>query len=237
MKAPANRLVLALLVLLATPPVQAADKGPANFVDVAALDLTRLIPPPPAQDSAITRQELADIKAAQAAASPERRKIAEEDYTETVFAVMRGELGPVFNAERLPVTAGFFKRVLADEGAVVDPAKAAFGRQRPFQVDSGVVPCPPAKTSGAYPSGHATVGYLAALTLADMIPERRDVIFAAAARYAESRIVCGVHYKSDVNASMAVAAAMTVQMRTNQAYRREFDASRAELRTALGLGS
>ena len=224
--------------LLAAAPVFAADEPVAkapNFVRPAELDLTVLLPPPPAMDSTETKAELATLRELQKIRSPERAKIAEEDNTETVFEVVRDQLGPNFAAENLPTAATFFKRLLSDEGIVVDTAKAAWARPRPFLVDSTLVPCPPAKKYGAYPSGHATVGYLSAIVLSEMVPERRPQIFSAAARYAESRLICGVHYPSDIAASRAVAAVMAVQVHESPQFQKEFAAAKAEVRSRLGL--
>jgi acid phosphatase (class A) len=234
-------ILFLLLVQTAGSGVPAlAEEKPAKattFVVPAELDLTRLLPPPPEADSAETKAELSAVRRIQEASSAERRKVAEEDTIETVFAVVRNDLGPTFTADRLPVASAFFKRLLADEGAVVDPAKAAWARPRPFMVDPAIKACPPAKTTGAYPSGHATVGYLTAIVLSDMVPERRAIIFASAGRYAESRLVCGVHYPSDIAASRTAAAVIAVQVRANAAFRQEFADARAEVRKAMGIGS
>jgi len=73
-----------------------------------------------------------------------------------------------------------------------------------------------AKTRDAsYPSGHATIGYLKALALIEMVPEKREDIFARAEDYAHNRMVCGVHYRSDVEASKLVAYAVHALMTTN----------------------
>lgn len=221
----------ALLLLLATTAMSAEPRA-GNFVDVAKLDLTVLLPPPPAADSAQTKAELAEIHDFEKTRTPERVKIAQDDETETVFAVVHGDLGEGFTAERLPVTAAFFKRVLADEGVVVDPAKTVWGRARPHIADPTVKLCVKASKSNAYPSGHATVGYLSALVLGDMLPARRPVLFADAQRFAESRVVCGIHYRSDIEASRSVAALMAFQIRQNPIFQKEFAAVAAELRAA-----
>lgn len=212
----------------------AATLGKAgHFVDPAKLDLRTLLPPPPAADSAQTRAELAEIHAIEKARTPEREKIAQDDQTETVFAVVRGDLGPDFTAAKLPVTAAFFEKLLADEGVIVDPAKDAWRRPRPAVADPTVKVCVKPSTSGSYPSGHSTVAYMTALVLSDMLPEQRVAIFDDAARFAESRVICGVHYRSDTVASQAAAVAIVMQVRANPAFQKEFVAAKAEVRKVL----
>jgi membrane-associated phospholipid phosphatase len=86
-----------------------------------------------------------------------------------------------------------------------------------------------------YPSGHATTGYLEALALVQMVPEKRDAILARADDYAHSRVVCGVHYPSDTAAGKLVAYSMMGIMMINPQFRKELEAAKAETRKALGL--
>ena len=86
-----------------------------------------------------------------------------------------------------------------------------------------------------YPSGHSTTGYLEALVLVMIVPEKRDAIMARADDYAHSRVVCGVHYPTDVAASKYVAYAIMGIMMNNSQFRKELEAARAETRRALGF--
>lgn len=213
----------------------AAETKAANFVDPAKLDLRTLLPPPAAADSAQTKAELAEIHAIEKTRTPEREKIAQDDQTETVFAVVRGDLGPDFAEAKLPVAAAFFKKLLADEGVIVDPAKDAWARPRPAVADPTVKVCVKPSASGSYPSGHSTVAYMTALVLSDMLPEQRAVLFDDAARFAESRVICGVHYRSDTVASRTAAAVIVMQVRSNPAFQKEFAAAKAEVRKVLAV--
>jgi len=207
----------------------------ANFAHPADIDLLTLLPPPPANDSKQTKAELAELHRLQASRTPARVKQAEDDQTETVFAVISTDLGPSFNADSLPVTKAFFARVLNDEGVIVDPAKDTWARPRPPVLDPTLKPCVKLTKSGAYPSGHATVARLTAIILSDMVPEKRETIYNSAARFAESRAVCGVHYRSDLEASKIVGTLIAAQIRTDAEFQKEFSAAKAEVRQVLGL--
>jgi acid phosphatase (class A) len=66
-------------------------------------------------------------------------------------------------------------------------------------------------------------------------PEKRDVILACADDYARSRVVCGVHYRTDLEASKFVAYAMIGIMTNNVQFKQEVEAARAETRRTLAF--
>ena len=121
-------------------------------------------------------------------------------------------MGPSFTPTALPVTAAFLARVVSTAGAVVDPAKIAWNRLRPYFVDSRVIPCLGTPTIASYPSGHANAGYVIAIVLAQIVPEKRAEIFARAQAFALNRVIGGVHFRSDIEAGRLsgtlIAAAM-----------------------------
>jgi len=49
------------------------------------------------------------------------------------------------------------------------------------------------RRDGAYPSGHAAVGWGWALILAELSPDRAEVILARGRAFGDSRTVCNVH--------------------------------------------
>jgi acid phosphatase (class A) len=72
--------------------------------------------------------------------------------------------------------------------------------------------------------------------LAQLMPEKAQAILARAQEYAFSRIVCGAHYPSDIEASHILATEMAMMMLDNRAFHAEFAAAKAELKAA-GLTS
>jgi acid phosphatase (class A) len=61
----------------------------------------------------------------------------------------------------------------------------------------------------------------------------RDAILARAADYAYSRVICGVHYPSDGNASKLAAYSMMSILVNNPQFKQELDAARVEIRNAI----
>lgn len=226
-------IALLLFTLGSTFAVQAADEA-KPFITSQELDLTKYLPAPPADDSAQTKAELKELLEIQATRTPEQEKAAVADAEENVWR-FADVMGPDFTAAKLPKTAALFDRVIATEGVVDDHAKKAFNRPRPYMLDEQIHPLLKKSKSGSWPSGHSTVGYLMATVLGDLVPEKRNALFARASVYAENRLVAGFHYRSDTVMSRTGAALIAQKMAEQPDFQAEFDAAKTELRTQLGL--
>lgn len=188
-------LAAGLLLLIVGSAAQAEDAQP--FITNKDVDLTMILPPPPANDSAQTKAELGEVLTLQVTRTPEMVASAVADAEENVWR-FADVMGPKFNKETLPKFSAFFDRVVATEGAVVDPAKDVWKRPRPHQLSDLVKPAVKLSSSGSWPSGHATVGTMMGIILSDMVPEKRAEIMARASKYAHNRVVGGIHFASDV---------------------------------------
>ena len=96
--------------------------------------------------------------------------------------------------------------MLADARAVGEAAKTHWNRPRPFVASPLIHACVPQPPTNSYPSNHATVGMLYAQILARMLPEQRLRLLARARQYAEDRVICGVHYTTDIEAGKRAGA-------------------------------
>jgi acid phosphatase (class A) len=67
------------------------------------------------------------------------------------------------------------------------------------------------------------------MVLARVDPSRTAALMSRAAEYAESRLVCGVHYPSDIEAGHAVAAAVVAELDGNANFRADLERAREEL--------
>jgi acid phosphatase (class A) len=227
-----NRILCALLALAGLPALAA---GPA-YAPSAQLHADRILATPPAADAETARAELAELHRIEAGRTPAQVARAQADEHDETLFVFRDVLGDGFTAAALPRTAILSAHVKQQEDEASAPLKSAFQRVRPYNLDTSLHPVCKTKTKNdSYPSGHALAGYLAALTLVDLVPEKRDAILARADEYAHNRLVCGVHFASDVQASRLLAYATHAAMLDNPEYRLEEAAARVELRTALGL--
>ncbi len=222
-----------LLVVGLASPVFAGDAKP--FSDAKEINLLDLLPPPPANDSAQMKAELGEILTIQVTRTPEMAARAVADSQENVWRFSDVLDNPKFTKENLPKFSAFFDRVVETEGAVVDPAKDVWKRPRPHLYSDLVKPIVPLSKSGSYPSGHATVGTLMGIVLANMVPEKRAAIMTRAWEYGHNRIVGGIHYASDIEAAHIAGTVIAETIMTHDDYKSEYEGAKAELRAALGL--
>lgn len=230
-----NKSLIAMAALLALAGGPAVAREP-SFVSPAQTQVLNILPSPPANSSEITKAELAELHAIeQTRTEAQSTQAIWDDQNEHIF-IYANVLGEAFTAEKLPAVAAFGKRVRVDEGINAGPAKMGFNRIRPYNLDKTLKPICKTKTKDdSYPSGHATTGFLLALTLIDMVPEKRDELLARAEQYGHNRLICGVHYASDIPASRLVAYTVHAIMKQHPAYQSEMAAARTELRATLGL--
>ncbi|WP_027039399.1 acid phosphatase [Mesorhizobium ciceri] len=225
-------LAAGLLLLIVGSAAQAEDAQP--FVTNKDIDLTMILPPPPANDSAQTKAELGEVLTLQVTRTPEMVASAVADAEENVWR-FADVMGPKFNKETLPKFSAFFDRVVATEGAVVDPAKDVWKRPRPHQLSDLVKPAVKLSSSGSWPSGHATVGTMMGIILSDMVPEKRAEIMARASKYAHNRVVGGIHFASDVEMGRISGSVIAAVLLNRDDFKAEYEVARAELRSDLGM--
>jgi acid phosphatase (class A) len=145
------------------------------------------------------------------------------------------ELTPV-NAPRL---AALVKRIGPDVGHAVSRPKTFYGRKRPFLIDEGPICDARTKSledSPDYPSGHSTWGWTVGLILAELAPDRATDILVRARAYGESRIVCGVHNLSAVEAGRTNASALVAALHGDPQFRADLEAARREVAAARKAG-
>jgi acid phosphatase (class A) len=230
-----RRLLLVLLPLLGAPAWTAPARADDSYLAAGQIDLMRLLPPPPAEGSAQAAAEMAEVVALEATRTPARAAQALADVPEGAPDMFGAVLGPALTAERLPRLAALFERLGETENAATAPVKRAYARLRPYQANPALHPAAPPSRSGSFPSGHATRSRLGAIVLAAMLPERRDALFARAADYAESRVIAGVHFRSDILGGMNAGTAIAAVLFNDPAFGADFAGARQELRDALGM--
>ncbi|MEA2991505.1 MAG: acid phosphatase [Alphaproteobacteria bacterium] len=229
--------LLALVTLTAFSSLPLSAESAKPFSDSKEINLLQLLPPPPANDSAQTKTELGEILAVQVTRTPEMEARAVADATENIWRFADVINNPKFTAKSLPKFAAFFDRVVETEGDVVDPAKDVWKRPRPHLYSDLVKPVVPLSKSGAYPSGHATVGMLMGIVLSNMLPEKRAQIMARAWEYGHNRPVGGIHFASDIEMGHITGAVIAQTISTHPDFKTEFEAAKAELRGTLGLSA
>jgi acid phosphatase (class A) len=206
------------------------------YLTSQSLAIASIVPSPPEQDSEATKDELAALHRIQTKRTPEQVKAARADDVEEDIFVFRGVVGDAFRGDRLPLTTALSKHVHSDESFISLPLKSRFQRPRPYQWDKSMnAVCKLSEAPNSYPSGHAISGYLEAFTLIAMFPEKSKAIMARADEYAHNRLVCGVHYPSDLAASRLVASAAFGYMLANPKFETDLAAAKSEIHHQLGM--
>jgi len=227
---------LAASVLLAAA-LAAAQDAPAplkGYLGADAPDTTRLLVPPPPPGSGRAADDEAIFKATRAMAGGPRWDVASADVNlrrgPGMFACA---LGLALGAQNAPKLTRLFFRVAVDSHDVVEAPKDHYARPRPYASAPDAPTCEP-KTEAltknpSFPSGHATLSWAWGLILAELAPDRATDIMMRARAIGESRIVCGVHYLSDVEAGRDNGAVLIAAEHGAPAFREDMDAARAEL--------
>ncbi len=170
--------------------------------------------------------------------SNERIAQARADDRFDAFSAFAPVLGAEFTSDDYPRTDHVFNRLRAPLGAAILLAKNRYARQRPFVSDDTLPTCIEPTTqlraSGSYPSGHAAFGWAWALLLAELVPSRADALLQRGRDYGDSRVVCGVHFPSDVDAGRVIAAAAIARLHAEPTFRRELEDARLELARVHG---
>jgi acid phosphatase (class A) len=203
-------------------------------------NLSTALPTAPETGSARDVADRAIFKATRPLRDSARWKLAQRDNdlaAPALIADFRCSLGVAVTPENVPALLRMMARVSEDANAATRPAKEFFHRKRPFLVDKAPV-CieisPSFAASFDYPSGHSTIGWSMGLILTELDPDHATAILARARSFGESRVVCGVHNASAVEAGRVAGAALVSALHGNQAFRADLEKARAELRALQG---
>lgn len=197
---------------------------------------------PPADGSAMQRAELGLVRTLRSPRNEARWAQAVADDAIDPLAAFATPFGRALTKDDAPNTLRVLARLNTDIASAYDKAKEDFGRSRPFVTDPAIQICVTTEAgrtrlanSKSYPSGHAAFGWAWALVFAEVAPERADAILERGRAYGDSRVVCGVHYPSDVDAGRLIGAAVVARLRADPQYTADFAILRKEVRAALDL--
>ena len=231
-----RKLALTVLLSLAATPAFSISEKP--YMTVADVDFGTLIPPPPAESSPQGKLDDQFILDAQKNMTPQKMADIQRDFAQDVFVVGQPVLGANFTKEKLPMTAAFFDKVIKEAGVGVGPLKQKYKKIRPFQYDKNIHTPEniASKSMGpTYPSGHSTTGAISAILLSQMIPEKRDTLYARGWEYGANRVMSGAAYPSDWDAAHMIAELAVFQMMKNPDFQKDFQEVKAEVRKGLSL--
>ncbi|GAA4487998.1 acid phosphatase [Gluconacetobacter asukensis] len=224
-----GRAALALAGFCAT--AQAIPAHAQNVPEAPAL----FAPVPPAQGSAMDVYDRTVFAETRKLKDTARWALARSDADarpEALLADFSCAIGHALTDKSNPA---LFRLVSALRDAVkaqVKIQKDIVRRPRPFVGNDAPI-CVARKEDAAadyaYPSGHATTGWSAALLLSSLFPAHTGQILARGREYGESRVVCGVHWASDVWAGFVTGSVVFAQFVSDPAHADLLDAAWREI--------
>jgi len=212
--------------------------GPDRLPDHAVF-----LPPPPAVDSVLGKADLAIFEETRRLENGPRWQLAANDDhidRRSMLASFSCAVGVDLVAAETPALSRVLIRSGADLFPVIGAAKDKYQRPRPFVTEQGPVCITPSEDfaqSGSYPSGHAANGWLYALLLAEIDPTDAAAIVNRGRAFGESRVVCGVHYLTDIEGGRLTASALVAALHGTPEFETDVAAARAELTTLRGTNA
>ena len=207
------------------------------------VDSLALLPPPPAAGSPAMANDEAVHRAALKLKGTPRWDVAVADVElmgPGALETFSCALGIEVSDTDTPNLARLLKRSMVDGGLATSGAKEKYQRTRPFVVHNEAT-CSPQeedelRKDGSYPSGHTAVGWTHALVLAQADPQNANALFARGRAFGESRLVCNVHWQTDVLQGRVIAAATFSLLQTDPTYRQDVQLASADIARARAVG-
>lgn len=250
-------LVLTILVLTGcqttfAPPTSLAIVGEISpgsgyvrgYLEPKQLaDSLALLPKPPVDGSPEQAADLAIHRATRNLRKSPRWDQAKEDnnlkfpYAAETFSCA---LDMNISADATPHLTMLLHRSLLDAALATYGAKNHYQRQRPFialHEDTCLSQEEEAKLAkdGSYPSGHAALGWAWALILTELAPDRSNALLQRGHAFGQSRVLCGVHWQSDVDNGRLIGSAVVAQLHTDPTFLAQASLARAEINLAQSL--
>lgn len=211
-----------------------AQGGRMGYLAPGSFDILQVLPAAPVKGDARYKADRKIFKRTRKLAGSPRWMLATGDVRTSTPDLMRDfscAAGTALSPDRAPKVAALVERASIDTRRGTNIAKDFYKRLRPYQIDRGAICQPAEELAGTfdYPSGHTTLGWTWATLLAELIPDRATQILARGRAYGESRIVCGVHNASAVEAGEISVAATLAVVHASPAFQADLAAARAEV--------
>lgn len=201
-----------------------------------APDSFQLLPPPPAFTSVEFLRDKAMYDWGKSMRHTERGKqayIDADSSKENVTQQFSKSFGLDISATKTPEIYKLITTMKEDAGDLATrSAKNYYNRIRPFSFFNEPT-CRPEdektlSTNGSYPSGHTTIGFAISLVLAEINPQRQNEILKRGLEVGESRVICGYHWQSDIDAARVMAASVVAQLHANSQFNQQLAKAKME---------
>jgi acid phosphatase (class A) len=214
----------------AIPPGGLAGYLPRNAIP----DNLALLPPPAPQDSTANERAGQGKPPLQGAA---RWKLAAMD-NDLSFPAAAGDFACALNApvtpEDTPRLYQLLRKVVTDAASAT---RAAEDSHEPRQfLESKAPTCAPGENrleqDDSASSTHTAIGWTWALILSEISPDQSHAILTRGRAFAQSGLVCDMHWESDTAAGLMVAAGIVMRLRDEPAFLADLAAAKTEIAIA-----
>lgn len=235
-----SQIFASLLIVSSASSLFAQTTDSFLTVDQAPNSL-QILPPPPAFDSvAFLNDKTAYEQTRILQGTPRwQQAIQDADLSDANIGKPFNEaFGIEISPINTPITYEILRKLRTDSGGfATKSAKEHYMRMRPF-VFFNTHSCTPndeatLSKNGSYPSGHTTIGWSTALILAELRPDRQNEILKRGYEFGQSRVVCGVHWQSDVDAGRITGSAEVARLHANPQFVKMLEDARLEIQKKL----
>ncbi len=224
-------------------PAQAAPTRIAGFLTPETTpDALATIPAAPREGEARNDLDWAIFRATRSLEGSERWALAQNDDGYRPADLLKDfscSVGAELTPENAPALARILARSTIDAGAAAQRAKEVYQRTRPFLHNPGNICIERSQglaRSYDYPSGHASLGWTAGLVMAQLAPDRAASVLARGRAYGESRVVCGLHNMSAIEAGRTNAAGVFAALQASPEFQTAMATAREEVAAARASG-
>ncbi len=215
--------------------VQLRASASTGYLTGHEVDFRTVLGPPPSVDSPWDHADEQLVEALQSV-DEARLKMAKLDEDD-LYPRFAEAFGRPIDRTTSPVLVNMLERAITDVEATASAAKDHYHRPRPFQrlqlqhlCAKPTAPKPEDHPThgSSYPSGHSTRGWTVAMILARVAPDRAAALMKRAEDYEESRLICGMHFPTDVQAGQAVAEAVVAHLDASKDFEADLAKARKE---------
>lgn len=226
-----------------TQPSAGWVKPPPGYLEGdGGIQATTILGPPPTPDSPRGKADRALFKETRKLVNTPAWSQAIADADLSGRNAMQGfscAAGVTLSADATPTLARLLLRMTDDASRIYQPAKATYHRPRPPVGNTAPI-CVPREawieTDGSYPSGHGLIGWAWASVIAELVPEKASPILARGKAFGDSRVVCGVHFQSDIEAGRYLGSALVTRLHDEPTFMSDLAKAREEVAASKAKG-
>lgn len=210
--------------------------------DAAAPDTVKILPAPPRGQSAAETADKAAFTATRSLKGTPRWDLATTDVADGASAILDDfacVIGQRIDQTRAPALMTLLERSRLDITRALRGPKEHYRRIRPFvgnDAEICVVRSAEIANAFSFPSSHATQAWTYASILAALMPEKATDFFLRARSYGESRVVCGLHWMTDIQAGRTTGSIVFAALQGDAGFRADLERARAEVAKLVAGG-